>query len=114
MSLETNIKKWVSLDNDIKLLSQQIKEIRIEKNSYNSSILEYIEEKNLENATIKIGNGKLKFIDVNQQQPLTYKFICECLYNYFDNDEEKVIDIISYLKSHRNIKTSREIKRINT
>ena len=45
MSLETNIKKWVSLDNDIKLLSQQIKELRIEKNSYNSSILEYIEEK---------------------------------------------------------------------
>ena len=44
MSLETNIKKWVSLDNDIKLLSQQIKELRIEKNSYNSSILEYIEE----------------------------------------------------------------------
>ena len=114
MSLETNIKKWVSLDNDIKLLSQQIKELRIEKNSYNSSILEYIEEKNLENVTIKIGNGKLKFIDVNQQQPLTYKFICECLYNYFDNDEEKVIDIISYLKSHRNIKTFREIKRINT
>ena len=97
MSLETNIKKWVSLDNDIKLLSQQIKELRIEKNSYNSTILEYIEEKNLENATIKIGNGKLKFIDVNQQQPLTYKFICECLYNYFDNINDSIgHDIVFY------------------
>ena len=45
MSLETNIKKWVSLDNDIKLLSQQIKELRNEKNTCNTSILEYIEEK---------------------------------------------------------------------
>ena len=88
--------------------------MRTKKNSFNIDILEYIQDNNLENATIKIGNGKLKFIDINQQQPLTYKFICECLYDYFDNDEEKVIDIISYLKSHRKIKTTREIKRTFT
>jgi len=111
MDFEKNIKKWVEIDNNIKSLSQQLKELRNQKNNYNTDIINYIQNNNLENATIKIGNGKLKFIDINQQQPLTYKFIYEKLYYYFGNDKEKALDIINYLKSGRNIKTSKEIKR---
>ena len=111
MNLEENIKKWVSLDNDIKELNHKIKLLRGEKEDYNKDILEYISDNNLEKATIKLRTGKLKFIDVNQSQPLTYKFICECLYNYFNEDEEKVLDIVTYIKSQRQIKTTKEIKR---
>ena len=110
-TLETNIKKWVSLDNDIKQLNTQIKSLRGEKDLYSNDILEYISNNNLENATIKLPNGKLKFVDVNTSQPLTYKFICECLYEYLDQDDDKVLDIITYIKSHRQIKVTKEIKR---
>ena len=111
MSLEANIKKWVSLDNDIKELNAQIKTLRGEKDTYTSNILDYISSNNLESVTIKLPNGKLNFVDVNTSQALTYKFICECLYEYLDHDDKKALDIISYIKSHRQINTRKEIKR---
>jgi len=109
-SLEENIKKWVLLDNNIKTLSDQIKKIRTEKHKYNEVILDYISRKELENVTIKISDGKLKFVDTNYPQPLTYKYIYECLNKYYQN-EAKTLEIINFIKSERNIKTIREIKR---
>ena len=61
MSLEENVKKWVLLDNNIKQLNDQIKSLKQEKSSHNNDILRYISSNNLDNATIKINNGKLKF-----------------------------------------------------
>ena len=111
-SLEENIKKWVLLDNNIKALNEQIKKIKEEKYIYNEVILEYISRKELDNVTIKISDGKLKFVDTNYSQPLTYKYIQECLNKYY-RDENKVTEIINFIKSERNIKTVREIKRLN-
>ena len=75
MSLEENIKKWIILDNDIKVLNDKIKQLRSEKYTYNENILKYISKNDLDNVTIKISDGKLKFVNVNYSQPLTYKFI---------------------------------------
>lgn len=113
MTLEENIKNWIKLDNQIKELSSQLKELRAEKDIYNKDILQHIEENNLENAVIKIGNGRLKFIESNNLQPLTYKFISECLCDYFEDEPDVVMEIIHHIKSKRNIKTTREIKRYN-
>ena len=111
MSLEENIKHWVQLDNDIKQLSANIKNLRLEKETYNNSILEYISENNLDNAVVKICDETLKFVDVQQYQPLTYKFICEALCDYFENNDETIMEIICHLKAKRKQKTIKEIKR---
>jgi len=111
MSLEENIKQWITMDNNIKKLTNEIKQLRTEKELYNNNILEYISRNNLENATVKIGNEQLRFADINKPQPLTYQFICQCLCKYYDNDDEKVLNIIEFIKSQRNIKTIKEIKR---
>lgn len=113
MTLEENIKQWIYLDNTIKQLNAEIKKFKMEKELFNNNILEYISTNNLDNAIIKFGNGKLRFLDINYNQPLTYKFICECLYKYFDEDDAKVMDIIQYIKSQREIKTVKEIKRFD-
>ena len=110
MSLEENIKKWVLLDNTIKELNEKIKLLKNDKASYNNNIIHYISSNNLDNATIKIRNGKLKFVDVNYSQSLTYKFLFNCL-NKFLNNNDQVIEIINYIKSEREVKTVREIKR---
>ena len=104
MSLEENIRKWVFLDNNIKALNEKIKLLKKEKISYNEDILNYISTNELANATIKISDGKLRFVNTNYPQPLTYKFIYECLNKCFQ-DEKKVLDIINFIKSEREIKT---------
>jgi hypothetical protein len=113
MTLEENIRSWVRLDDEIRKLNTEIKGLRTQKEEYNNNILEYVKEKNLEHAIVKIKDGSLKFIDVNNQQTLTYKFICECLYDYFNEDDETVMNIIYYIKSKRVVKKNKEIKRYN-
>ena len=114
MSFEDNIRKWIQTDNAIKEKQLLIKQLKIEKDQYNENIFEYLNENNLENATIKIGDGKLRLVETRTPQTLTFKFICEALCEYFQDDEdheELVKEIIIFIKEKRNIKTSREIKR---
>ena len=114
MSFEDNIRKWEQTDNAIKEKQLAIKQLKIEKEQYNENILEYMDENNLENATIKIGDGKLRLIETSSPQALTFKFICETLCEYFRDDEdheELVKEIIIFMKERRNVKTNREIKR---
>tara|TARA_E500000178_G_C16736651_1_gene624071 strand:- start:209 stop:559 length:351 start_codon:yes stop_codon:yes gene_type:complete len=110
MTFEDNIRKWINLNNNIKESFQKIKHLKIEKEQCSDNILEYISENKLENATFKIGEGKLRIVEVNTPQPLTYKFMCECLCEYFNNDEELVQEILLFIKNKRNIKTNKELK----
>ena len=47
---QNNIQSWVSLDNRIKNLSQQVKNLRSQRNTLTSNIFTYAESNNLENA----------------------------------------------------------------
>ena len=69
------LKIGLLLDTKIKELNEQLKEIREKRANISNDILGYIHENNLDNATIKISDGRLSFKEVKQQQPLTYKFI---------------------------------------
>ena len=71
MTFEENIKNWVAIDNKIKELNEQLKEIREKRANISNDILGYIHENNLDNATIKISDGRLSFKETKQQQPLT-------------------------------------------
>jgi hypothetical protein len=113
MTLEENIKHWIQLDNNIKQLNLEIKNIKSQKEIYNNNILKHITTNQLDNAIVKIGNDKLRFMDTNYSQPLTYKFIYECLSKYYDDDNDKAIEIIQFIKSQRQIKIIKEIKRFN-
>ena len=107
---QTNIQEWVSIDNRMKNLQQQVKELRNEKNNLTNNIFTYAETNNLENAVIQISDGKLKFHNMKQTSPLTFRLVKETLSECFDSEEliEKIIDKI---KSKRDIKYSYDIKR---
>ena len=107
---QSNIKSWVNVDNRIKHLQQQVKELRTEKNDLTDNIFTYAEDNNLENAVIQISDGKLKFQNVKQTSPLTYNFLKECLLECMDN-EVQVKELIEYIKSKRTYKTNYDIRR---
>jgi hypothetical protein len=107
---QENIKEWVSLDNRIKLMQKEVKEIRIIKNELTDHIFTYAEDNNLENAVIQISDGKLKFQNVKSTSPLSYGFLEQCLLECI-NDENQVKELIMYIKSKRTHKMSYDIKR---
>lgn len=110
MSFEDKIKKWVHLDNQLKLVNDKVKEIKQEKDNIEEQIIHYVDENNLNNATAKISGGKLKFVETKQTSPLTLKYIKECLNECIEN-QEQVDLILNYIKDNREIKYSKDIKR---
>jgi arginine decarboxylase-like protein len=109
-NFQKNIQNWVTLDNQIKTLNQQAKELRNNRNALTNNIFTYAESNNLENAVIQISDGKLKFQNVKQTAPLTFKIVKEVLDECIDN-EEHVNTIIKAIKDKRESKYVYDIRR---
>lgn len=107
---QSNIKKWVSYDSQLKSLNEKAKEIRNERNNLSDNIFNFVEDNNLSSSTIKITDGRLKFGQNKQTAPITLGLLEKCLMEIFD-DEEKVGQIMNHIKEKRDIKTISDIKR---
>lgn len=110
MSFEENIKKWVLLDNQIKQINDKTKELKEQKDSIETNILTYVENNNLNNATARITGGSLKFIETKQTAPISIKFLQQCLSECISNPSQ-VEQIMNYIKTKREIKYNKNIKR---
>ena len=113
MNFETSIQKWVTLDNKIKCLSEELKEVRADRNSIGSNILTYVETQELSNATVNISDGKIRFGSIKSTSPLTLKHVEFCLRNCIQ-DTNQVASIMKYIKDAREVKESPDIKRSYT
>ncbi len=110
MEFEDNIKSWIVYDNEIKELNNKLKNLREKKNNLTNDIFNYVNDKNINDKTIKISDGNLKFTTVKVSSPLTFKFLNTSL-NEIINNPEQVKQIIDYLKEKRENKYVEEIKR---
>ena len=110
MSFEHNIQQWVSLDNQMKQLSEKLKELREKKNTVTEQIQTHITTNKLSNVTVRISDGQLKFVNVKETQQLTFKYLESCLSEIIKN-EDQVKQIVEYVKNKRESKYVPEIKR---
>lgn len=110
MNFEQKIQQWVSIDNQLKSVTEKVKELRNKKNTICEEINQHIETQELSNSSIKINDGQLKFVKIKETQPLTFKYLETCLSEIIKN-EDQVIKIIDYIKNKREIKYIPEIKR---
>jgi hypothetical protein len=110
MSFEQHIQQWVSIDNQMKQLTDKIKELRDKKNTLNDAIFNHVDNSNLSNATVQISDGKIKFVKTKDTQVLTFKYLETCLHEIIKN-EDQVNKIVEYIKNKREIKYVPEIKR---
>lgn len=111
MSFEHQIQQWVTIDNQMKILNDKMKELRDIKNTISQQINNHIETSQLSNSSVKINDGQLKFIKVKETQQLTFKYLETCLSEIIKN-EEQVKKIVEYIKNKREVKYVPEIKRL--
>ena len=110
MNFNEKIVKWVGLDNELNRLRDDMRVIRTEKTELKNEIYTYAEQNELDRAVIKISDGQLKFQQIKQSTPLTFKYIKKCLSECIENDKQ-VEYIMNYIKEKREFKTSYDIKR---
>jgi hypothetical protein len=112
MSFESEIQKWVSLDNKIKTLNDSIKDLREERNNLTNNITNYAEKNELFKSTIQISDGRLRFSNSKIQEPLTFKYIERTLAEIIPNNNQVQL-IMKELRNRRESKYISEIKRYN-
>lgn len=113
MSFEDKIQQWVLLDNQSKIVSEKLREIRDKKNNLEENITTYVEQNNLNNAVVRISDGKLKFAKTKVTSPLTFKYLEKSLGEVIKNESQSR-QILEYLKTKREYKFVPEIKRFST
>lgn len=109
-NFEENIKNWVKIDNELKTQNEKVKNLREQRNEVLNDINIYIDTNNLNNATVSISDGKLKFTNNRVVNPLTLKYVQSCLENFI-KDANSVSKIMDYIKDNREIKNTPDIKR---
>lgn len=110
MNFENQIQQWISIDNQMKILNEKIKDLRDKKNELSTNLTTYANNNNLSNSIIKIGDGKLKFINTKQTEPITLKYLEKTLGEVIKNESQVKI-IMDHIKSKRESKIVPEIKR---
>ena len=110
MNFESQLQQWVAVDNQLKKLNEQVKELREKRNTLTENITSHASNNNLSNATIQIGDGKLKFANTKVVEPLTYKYLEKSLGEIIKNPSQITI-IMETLKQKRSFKVVPEIKR---
>jgi uncharacterized coiled-coil DUF342 family protein len=110
MSFENQIQQWVSLDNQLKLLNEKIKDLRDKRHTLNEEITKYATTNELFHSTVQISDGKLKFANTRIAEPLTFKYLEKTLGEIIKN-ESQVKQIMEHLKQKREVKVVSEIKR---
>jgi len=105
-----NVKKWVAMDSQIKLINEKMQKIRFVKRQVLEEIIKYTESNQLTNAKIEITDGDLKFFEKKEYTPLSYSYLDKCL-THIISDPKQVEYIMRYIKDNREIKSSVDIRR---
>ena len=122
-SLESNVVKWVHYDNKMKEYSEKIKVLRQERDSLSLSIFENLDvpdetkNKDLPQFSIDALQTKVMCHKQRNYESLNYKFLTECLREYFQKDqtieqsEEKAKDVLLYIRQKRGYEEKMILKR---
>jgi seryl-tRNA synthetase len=112
MSFENKLQQWVQLDNQLKKLNEQVKQLRDQRNSIETNLTSYAKTNNIEDKTIKVNNDRVKFVDTKIPEPLTFKYLEKTLGEIIKNDSQVQI-IMEHIKQKRTFKIIPEIKRFS-
>jgi hypothetical protein len=112
MSFEGQIKQWVQIDNQLKQLNDKAKELRDKRNLLEQNITTHAFSNNLSNSTVKISDGRLKFVNTKVQEPLTFRYLEKTLSEIIKN-ESQVKLMMEHIREKRSVKIVPEIKRFS-
>ena len=112
MSFEGQIQQWVQIDNQLKQLNDKAKELRDKRNLLEQNITTHAFSNNLSDSTVKISDGRLKFVNTKVQEPLTFRYLEKTLSGVIKN-ESQINLIMEHIKQKRSFKIVPEIKRFS-
>jgi len=105
------MKQWIQMDMKMSELFKSIREIREKKNKVEEQLVNYMASNELTNTSIKLLNQKVSYSQETSYSSLSFKFLDSVLLEYFKNDQDKVDEIILFIRDRRSKKMSNGLKR---
>lgn len=107
------VQEWVELDNRILRNKEQIKEVIEKKTSLETEILDYVEDKKIEDLTLSISDGNIKFAKKHTVQQINNRTLKTLLEKYVDEKQIKldVNEICNFITNNLEKKSGVYMKR---
>jgi hypothetical protein len=110
MSIENQLREWIVIDDKLRVMYENIKELRAKKTSLTASIQNNLSANNIQNTKLPIGDGHIKVVNTRINEPLTFAYLDKSLRGIIKNEQQVQI-IIDHIKNSRSSKTITELKR---
>jgi len=94
-----NVRKWISLDNEIRTLQKEQKKRRDKKKEVSESLIEFMKENEVDCFEIK--DGHLSYVKQSVKKPITKKSLLEILSKFYDGDIFKATEMNEFIMSNR-------------
>ncbi len=104
-----SVKEWIKIDNEIKLLNQEVKKRRQQKNLLSEGLVDIM--KNNEIDCFDLSEGKIMYTSNRVKAPLSKKYLLESLGKYFDeipNIDSN--DVAEFVLENRAVKVKEGIR----
>jgi hypothetical protein len=109
LEFKSNVKEWMTLDDDILTLQNAIKERRNKKNEITPKIMDFMDK--FEINDLNTGEGKLKFTKSLQTKPLNKQFLVSRLGDFF-KDFSKGEKAATYILENRDKAEVMKLRRV--
>jgi len=105
-----NVKQWVTLDSQLKIVNEKTRIMREAKGTLNGKICSFVNDNNMNHKHVEISDGTLKFYKRNEYKPLTYAYLEKSLHDIIPNVKH-VEHILNHLKENREVVVHDDIRR---
>ena len=107
--LESIVKEWLSIDDEISKLNFALKERKKKKEELTTYIMGFM--KNNEIPFFNINNGKLIMTESKQKKPLNKESMLKLTTSFFSNNVEQANNLINFINQNRESFVRNRLKR---
>ena len=107
--LVNNIKEWMKIDEEMKVLQREIKERRTKKKILTATLVDIMKTNEID--CFDMTEGKISYTKNNVKQPLSKTYLMECLEQYFkENPDVEAGDVTNFVMENRKVKITEGIR----
>lgn len=109
LEFKSNVKSWIELDDDIKTLTEALKERKKKKEQITPELMTFMSNYQINDLNTK--DGQLKFSKTNVAKPLSKKYLMERIGNFFKN-YDKGEEVVNFVYENREKEEKFKLRRV--
>ena len=107
--LSQNIKKWLHIDKEMKMLQKELKERKKKKNELTDVLVEIMKKNEID--CVDINDGKIMYTQSSVKSPINKKHLLDSLDKYFaDNASVPTDEIVNFILENRTVNLKESIR----